>query len=343
MKFAEKTFPKGTFDKQKTDGAFIEDALAANLDTYAKKIANDMHFCLILSGNDSVGNGKSTLATHVASYLTCQVNNLHGVNNVFTHKNMVFKAHNLVSRSFELPKYSVVVLDEGDDLTEHGMKETARQIKKYFRKCRQLNQILILILPAFFELPRFYALSRSHCLLNVKFMGEFDRGFFDFYGPKQKKYLYLKGKKDWNYDIVPSDFSGRFFASYSFFPNPKLESELYRKAKYEDMVEDDQDEGALSVIQQLKRQKIKHLINMDNNLLHDTFKTKCEILSISSWTGKRYLEKYELNIEGEVVQKAKMSPQYINISEEEEIDYDEENTEAAETKQEEVLNNENNN
>lgn len=336
MKFAEELFPKGTFNGQKSDGAFIEDSLAANLDTYAKKIVQDMHFCLILSGNDSVGNGKSTLASHEGSYLTWKINKLHKINNTFTHRNMVFKAKNLIKRSFELPKYSVIVLDEGDDLTEHGMKETARQIKKYFRKCRQLNQILILILPAFFELPRFYALSRSHCLVNVKFMGEFDRGFFDFYGPKQKKLLYLKGKRDWNYDATTSDFSGRFFASYCFFPNTKNESELYCKAKYEDMIEDD---DVLSIVQRLKRQKVKILINMKEKLTDTTFKTICEILSFSIYTGKRYLDKYEVDAHGEVIQKADSSPAYINICNEKGNEYDE--TEGGSTtKQKEVINNE---
>ena len=238
MKFAEEIFPMGTFDKQRTAGAYISQNLASNLDIYAKKIVQDMHFALIISGNDSVGNGKTTLATHTGCYLTWRINKSHKINNSFTHKNLVFKAKDLVKRSFELPKYSVLVLDEGDDLTEHGMKETAREIKKYFRKCRQLNQILILILPSFFELPRFYALARSHCLMNVKFRGEFERGYFDFYGPKQKKLLYLKGKKDWNYDITSYDFSDRFFGSYCFFPNCKEEAELYKQNKYHDMLED---------------------------------------------------------------------------------------------------------
>ena len=263
MKFAEDIFPKGTFNKQKSNGAFINDNLAVNLDIYAKKIVNDMHFTLIISGNDSVGNGKTTLSTHTGCYLTYKINKQHKVNNVFTHKNMVYKATELVKRSFELPKYSVIVLDEGDDLTEHTMKDSAKELKKYFRKCRQLNQILILILPSFFELPRFYALARSHCLMNVKFMGEFDRGFFDFYGPKQKKFLYLKGKRDWNYDIIPPDFQGRFFGSYTFFPNYKEEVEFYKKNKYDDMIEDSTDEGkAESVQRQIKELKIKYLKNV---------------------------------------------------------------------------------
>ena len=135
------------------------------------------------------------------------------------------------------------------------MKDTAKELKKYFRKCRQLNQILILILPMFFELPRFYALGRSHCLVNVKFLGEFDRGFFDFYGPSKKKDLYLKGKRDWNYNAVPKDFDGRFFGSYTFFPNVNEETKIYIESKFADMKEDNGEE--LSAKEQLRDFKIR--------------------------------------------------------------------------------------
>jgi len=242
MKFLEKEFPKGTFAGQKTDGAFIGNFLYQNLDVYAKKIAKDMHFLLIISGNDSVGNGKSTLATQVGCYLTDKINQNHKVNNTFTSDNVTMSAKKLVETSHTLPKYSVVVLDEGDDLTTHGMKQAAVELKRYFRKCRQLNQILILIIPSFFELPKFYSLARSHCLINVKFHGEFERGVYDFYGPNKKKKLYLKGKREWDYGVSNPDFNGGFFSSYCFYPNLREEIEKYKKKKYQDMLDDSDEE-----------------------------------------------------------------------------------------------------
>ena len=92
----------------------------------------------------------------------------------------MFKGGDLAEKSFKLPPYSVVLLDESDDLKEHAMKDTTLKLKRYFRKCRQQNQILILITPSFFELSKFYALARSHCLINVKFYKDFRRGTFDF-------------------------------------------------------------------------------------------------------------------------------------------------------------------
>lgn len=339
MKFAPELFPKGSFPRQQTDGAYIHEFLSPNLDTYAKKIVNDMHFALVISGNDAVGNGKTTMATHLGSYLTWKINKLHGTKNTFTHNNMVFKSKDLAKKSFELPKYSVIVLDEGDDMVEHGMKETAREMKKYFRKCRQLNQIFILILPSFFELPKFYALARTHALINVKFHGQFERGLFHFYGPKQKKQLYLKGKKDWNYDSAPFDFDGDFFSSYAFFPNCKEEAELYKKGKYKDMIRDDEEEDIMSVTQQLRRQKIKFLINMTTKFPDLTFQSVCDVLEFTTWTGRNYLEKYKLNSEGMIVKKEEKEGEYINLMVREEND-----TGGTDNiiKEKEVINNEDN-
>lgn len=246
MKFAQELFPKGTFPKQQTDGAYIDEELANNLDMYASKIANDMHFLILITGNDSVGNGKSTLATHVGTYLTWKINQLHNTNNTFTHKNVFFKGKKLQEESFKMPKYSVLQLDEGDDLTSHAMKQEMHELKRYFRKCRQLNQILIMILPSYFELPKFFALSRSHCLINVKFQGAFERGYADFYSPSSKKKLYIYGKKDWDYSAAKPDFDIRFTGGYTFYGDVNEEIRLYLQAKHTDAEEETNSEHSVS-------------------------------------------------------------------------------------------------
>ena len=292
MKFAPELFPKGIFPGQQSDGGYIDETLSKNLDIYAKKITEDMHFMGIITGSDSVGNGKSTMAQQVGCYLTWKINQMHNTKNTFTHNNVFFNSKNLTEKSPNLPKYSVITLDEGDDLTTHGMKELAVRLRRYFRKCRQLNQIIILILPSFFELPKFYALSRSHFLINVSFQKEYERGYFKFYGPKSKKLLYLKGKKEWNYDAYHSDFAGRFFSSYCFFPDLIHEIELYKKNKYQDMVDDakDQEESKSRVVIE-KEVKIALFHQLYQNLDKITIKKLAFAFGISERTGERWINK----------------------------------------------------
>lgn len=267
MKFAEDIFPKGTFRSQQTDGAYIDETLSQNLNIIAEKIGDDMSFLLCISGHDMVGTGKTTIATHIGSYLTWKINNIYKVNNTFTHRNIVMKAQELPKRSMGLPQYSVLLVDEGDELTTHGAKELAISLKRYFRKCRQLNQILIIILPSFFELPKFYALSRSQVLIDVEFKEKFDRGFFKFYGMKSKKLLYLKGKKEWDYDAYKYDFDGRFFGSYCFFPNCKEETAKYLKLKRQDL-EDDAKDRIIESPQAFEKQLKIRLYNEIYNILN---------------------------------------------------------------------------
>lgn len=301
MKFAEEIFPKGTFPSQQTDGAYLDDTLASNLNILAKKITHDMHFMGVISGHDQVRDGKSTLASHVGSYLTWKINQLHGTNITFTDKNIVMRASEIEKRSFELPQYSVVVIDEGDELTTHGMKELAVKLKTYFRKCGQLNQIIILILPSFFELPKFYALSRSHFLLDVRFEGEYERGFFRFYSPKNKKLLYLKGKKEWDYDAQRSDFEGRFFSNYCFFPDVDACTKNYKRKKREDL--DSTTEDEFRTPEQIKRNVTIELFNKVHQNLPGVFvKDLAKAFGFSDRTGFKYIKKYE-------EEKAEKSPE----------------------------------
>ena len=288
MKYAEELFPLGTFQDQKTPGAYINEYLSQNLDILARRVVDDLHFLGIVSGNDSVGNGKSTMATHIGAYLTWKINKSHKLNLTFTSHNMVFNSEELEERSFELPKYSVIVLDESDDLKDHWAKDSTKHIRRYFRKCRQLNQILIIITPSFFELPKFYSLQRSHFLVNVKFHDDFRRGRFDFYGATKKKLLYLKGKKEWNYSLVKPDFIGAFSSSYVFFPNVKEEIEKYRKMKYEDMLS--KEEEVLKPEQVILQLKEKLFLKLYNKL-DLTVSELTKIFEIGERTGWDWLRR----------------------------------------------------
>jgi hypothetical protein len=289
MNFAPELYPKGTFPSQKIDGAFIQDELAKNLDVIAKKVGDDMTFLGLISGHDMVGDGKTTILTHVGAYLTWKINQIYGTNNTFTDKNLVFGGVELEKVSLEMPKYSVIGMDEGDDVTTHGMKEFAQKLKRYFRKCRQLNQILLVILPSFFEFPKFYALNRSHFLIDVFFQGEYERGYFKFYGPHSKKMLYLNGKKEWNYDAWRPDFHGRFFGSYCFFPDLDKCTERYKRKKYEDMVNDNQADTKLTP-DQIKKQTIVDLLTkLYQNYPKFSIKTFAQATGMSTRTVYRWL------------------------------------------------------
>ncbi len=285
VKVCCKDFPKGSLPGQQSDGFYMDGYIKENLDIMAERIVDDMQFVGVISGKGTVRNGKSTFAQHQGYYFNHKVNELHNLKNKFDINNIVFKADDLIDKAFTLPKYSVLVLDEGDDLTAQYYSKLAIKLRRFFRKCGQLNLFFLLLIPDYFELPRAYAVTRSTYLVNVIFMGRFERGFFEFYSGEKKRELYYKGRRYGDYHCVKESFKGRF-------PKPYLVDEKsYREKKLSDMMNDEGEESTpiIRKAEQLKTFKILQQIDKDNNL-NFTQQQYADHLKVARTTIRRYLK-----------------------------------------------------
>lgn len=260
VKYCIDKYPKGSLSKkQQSDGRYMDGALHENLKILAKTIVNDMTFLGILySSTLEVGTGKSVLAQQIGEAYTEQVNIIHKDKLdkpiTFTTKNIVFRPKELMKRAFEVPKYSCIILDEWEDT--HYWSELGITFRQFFRKCRQLNLFILCINPNFFQLQMGYAISRSVFAIDVRFAGEFERGFFSFYNFNRKKDLYIRGKKTYNYGVCQPNFTGRFLDGYA------VGEEAYREAKYKDMLEAEEEaETKQPTINQLKQEMFKTIAN----------------------------------------------------------------------------------
>lgn len=235
MKILEEKYPMGSFKLQKTPGRYTDEYLYNNLKILAKKIANDMTFLGIgFSSTLEVGTGKSVMFTQIGEIWTHLVNEIHGTKLTFTQDNIVWRPKALIERCFDVPKYSCILVDEWED--SHYWSELGMTLRQFFRKCRQLNLFILIIIPNFFQLPMNYALGRSVFAIDVKFEGDFNRGYFDFYNFEKKRDLYIRGKKTHNYRIVKPSFQGRFTDGYG------IPEKDYRDAKLKDLEQIDGDE-----------------------------------------------------------------------------------------------------
>lgn len=246
----------GSFKGQKSDGFYMNDYLQQNMEVFAERIVDDMMFSILITGNGRVRVGKSVLAQQLGTYITYEVNEKHGLKNKFDVDNIVFKADDLIDKAFELPPYSVVVLDEGDDLTENYWSSLAKKLRRFFRKCGQLNLFFIMLIPDYFELNRSYAITRTECLIDVYFYGDYERGYFNFYNFQTKKYLFHNGKKYGNYGAASPNFSGRFPHTYT------VNEAEYRAKKKKDLEDDDIEKASENETEMiLKGKLIYKLIN----------------------------------------------------------------------------------
>lgn len=250
MKILQERYPKGTWKNQKTDGRYIDGFLYKNMEVMVDKIVEDMTFLGVCSSSTfEVGTGKSVLMTQLGEIWTKMVNDKHGLDLEFTMKNIVFRPEELIERAFELPKYSCILLDEWEDA--HYWSKIGKTLRQFFRKCRQLNLFIIVIIPNFFQLPLNYAISRSAFFIDVKFADGFTRGHFDFYSFNKKRDLYIRGKKTHNYNVTLPDFNGIFQDGYG------VNEKEYRQAKLLDMMKYDEEKKKEKTPTQIRNETIR--------------------------------------------------------------------------------------
>lgn len=229
MKILLEKYPKGTFKGQKTDGRYIDGFVYHNLELLAERIVDDMTFLAItFSSTLEVGTGKSVFGTQMGEAWAEIMKKKHNIDVPFTQKNIVFRPTDLIKRAFEVPKYSFLLLDEWEGATYWS--ELGTTLRQFFQKCRQLNLFIMVIIPNWFQMNIQYAVSRSVFAVDIKFEGNFERGYGDFYSFRRKRDLYIKGKKFHDYHVVRPDFNFRFLNGYGV---PEKE---YRAAKLKDML-----------------------------------------------------------------------------------------------------------
>jgi hypothetical protein len=234
MKYGLDKYPLGSIPGQRTPGRYADETLYENIKVLAKTIVNDMTYLSVLySSTLEVGTGKSTLAQQIAEMYIEQMKTIHNIDLPFSTNNIVWRAKDLIDRAFKVPRYSPIILDEWEDA--HYWSELGMSLRQFFRKCRQLNLFIIVIIPNLFQLSPSYAISRSVFAIDVKFQGEFEKGYFAFYNFDKKRDLYILGKKTYNYKVTSPNFQGRFLAGYA------VDDAEYRKAKLDDMTKYDDD------------------------------------------------------------------------------------------------------
>lgn len=236
VKVCEKWYPKGTYKGQKGDGFYLDQQLKNQIDLLAKNIIKDWDFTIIISGGGEVRVGKSVLAMQIAAYWSYKVYELHRIKVKFDLDNFVLDGRKLIQKGNELGKnhpYSSLIFDEaGADLEgKKAMQSITQDVLDFYRECGQYNLLNILVIPEYFDLPKGIAMSRSIFLIDVTYKcdeeGNFERGYFYFYSRRKKKELYLKGKRELNYNAATFNFAGRFI---NFYP---IDEKGYRKLKQE--------------------------------------------------------------------------------------------------------------
>jgi adenylylsulfate kinase-like enzyme len=176
----------------------------------------DRDFVLVVDGEE--GSGKSVLSMQLAKELDPN----------FTLDNICFNADQFLQRLKSAPKFSCIVLDEAFSSanSRSALTEVNRSLIGVATEMRQQNLFVIIVIPSFFDLDRYFALWRCRALFHVYFKEDGARGSYVIFPKTQKKYLYLTGKKYYDYSKPVSPYPPCSFNN--FYTVDEIE---YRKKK----------------------------------------------------------------------------------------------------------------
>lgn len=190
------------------------------LDKVKKKVlTKDRDFVAIVDGEE--GSGKSVLAMQIAAYLDPDFN----LDKVVFNSDEFLK----IIKDPKTKRGACIVLDEAFAAANNraSLTEVNRAMIGVATEMRQKNLFVLMCIPSFFDLDRYFALWRCRTLFHVYFTPDEDRRYIVF--PKDlKKLLYLTGKKTYSYSKPHSTYPPFNFPN--FYPVDEIE---YRKKKAE--------------------------------------------------------------------------------------------------------------
>jgi hypothetical protein len=195
---------------------YLDGYLKSNLDIGKNLLRQDNDIVFLIDGAERAG--KSVLAQQIAKY----------IDPTFNIDRIAFTPRQFMNAVKGMNKYQAVIYDEAFTglMGRTSIQFVNISIVRMLAEVGQLNGCLLIVAPTFFDLDRYAALWRSKALLHVYRGSKFERGYFRYFGFENKKRLYIEGKKDYSYQRIRPDFSGRFT---NFYTIPEAQ---YRALKY---------------------------------------------------------------------------------------------------------------
>lgn len=204
-----------------TEEPYCNPVIKSQLLAIKDRVLNkDRDFVAVYDGEEGVG--KSVLAMQHAKILDPS----------FCLERVVFTAEQFIKmiRSGNMKKGQAIVLDEAFSSANSraSLSEVNRSMIALATEMRQKNLFVLLVLPTFFDLDRYFALWRCRALFHVYFTPNEDRHYIVF-DKATKKLLYLNGKKRYDYTkpkapFPPSEFFNQYVVDEKEYRAKKAEA-----------------------------------------------------------------------------------------------------------------------
>ena len=206
---------------------YIDPKMKIMLDKFKHLInSSDEDSVIIVDGPER--SGKSVLAMQMAKY----------VDPSFDLNRVCMKGEEFLTAINKASKGQAIIFDEAFNglAGRNALSALNKTLVGKMQEMGQKNLFIIIVLPSFFMLEKYVALFRTRVLIHV-YRNKGNRGYWCAYNQKNKKILYLVGRKLMSYSkpkIVHN--KGRFYGKYV------VDEQAYREKKkvaLEESVTDD--------------------------------------------------------------------------------------------------------
>lgn len=174
------------------------------------------------------GSGKSVFAMGLGYHCAAKLGTKFDISNI------CFKPDQFREKIMNVPDKSVVIYDEAHRgmASARALSEINNILKDLMMEMRQKNLLVIVVLPTIFLLDRYIALFRARGLFHIYKLKR-KKGFWVYFNESRKLKLYIKGKKEFNYNAAGRwpKFRGRFYNQYG------VDEQEYRAEKRKAFVE----------------------------------------------------------------------------------------------------------
>ena len=205
-----------TIVDNETLSLYMDDGLYKQLNENVKPAVQkeDFDFVMVVDGEE--GSGKSVLAFQIGKVLDPNLN----------MDNICFTADDFINAITKAKKNQCIIFDEGFTglSSRASLSEINNLVISMMMEMRQKNLFVIIVMPSVFMLDKYAVFHRAKGLFHV-YMDSNRRGFWRFFNRKATKYLYLLGKKFYEYDKAEHTSFGRFRKQYT------INEAQYRKKK----------------------------------------------------------------------------------------------------------------
>jgi hypothetical protein len=191
------------------ESIYIDGRLKTKFDNFLPSLKKKDKDCVfVIDGEERIG--KSVFAMGMASYAA----KFFGTK--FDISNICMSPDEFKKRIKNSKKNEVIIYDEAHRgmASSRSLSEVNKILKDLMMEMGQLNLLVLIVLPTFFMLDKYAALFRARGLFHI-YENQGRRGFWVYYDRDQKKNLYIRGKKELNYNCMKYPHCrGRFYDKY---------------------------------------------------------------------------------------------------------------------------------